>query len=49
MICKVIFVNSITGEYHDKIFYGRECDVDAANFLSLNPELKLVSCEIIKD
>lgn len=48
-ICKVVFVNCITGKFHDKVFYGRECANVAANFIELHPEFKLVSCELVEN
>lgn len=47
--CKVVFVNCITGECHDKVFYGRECADAAVNFIALHPEFKLVSTELVEN
>lgn len=49
LICKVVLFNRITGKFHDKAFYGIECANNAANFVVLHPEFKLVSCEILEN
>lgn len=46
--CVCIFKNADTGDKEYKTFYGKECDVLAANYMSAHKGLLLVSCEIVK-
>lgn len=46
--CVCIFKNVDTGDKEYKTFYGKECDVLAANYMSAHLGLLLVSCEIVK-
>ena len=46
--CVCVFKNVDTGDKEYKTFYGKECDVLAANYMSAHLGLLLISCEIVK-
>jgi hypothetical protein len=46
--CVCVFKDVNTGDTQYQTFYGKNCDVLAANYMSAHLGLRLVSCEIVK-
>jgi hypothetical protein len=46
--CVCVFKDTNTGDTQYQTFYGKQCDVLAANYMSAHLGLCLVSCEIVK-